>query len=118
MEEKYKLYYRLHTTDEHKGIYVYMANSTYRYGDLWSIDNCSEPISWVAYRQKLEDFKDLVGDRRTVCAFISQMIRKKNKDKILKLLEIHSPDEVKLMLELIDEFVKVTVIEDYVILCM
>ncbi|WP_158798836.1 hypothetical protein [Pedobacter sp. L105] len=93
-----------------------MANSAHQKGDIWSKDNYTEPISWIAHIQKLEEFKSMVEDRPTVCAYISKMIRKKNQEMILKLLETHSTAEVELMLELMDEFVKITVIEDYVIL--
>lgn len=117
MEEKYTIQYRIYKTDENEGIYVFMANSNFREGDLWSGLNCTTPMYWIAYTKKLEDFKNLIGNKPTVCAFISNMNREHNREKIAKLLTIHSFDEVKLMLELIDEFVKATVIQDYLVLC-
>jgi len=116
MEEQYTLQYRLYHTTENDGMYVFMANSAYQEGDLWLKINCTEPLSWIVYTEKLEEFIKLIGNSKTVCTLICSMIREKNRPKIRKLLEIHTPDEVKLMLDLLDEFVKVTVIKDYVTL--
>ncbi|WP_158795513.1 hypothetical protein [Pedobacter sp. L105] len=114
MEDLYTIKYRLYSTESREGIFVFLANSKYQDGDLRKNLNCSECLSWVASLENLNEFINQAGNNKElVSRFIFKMIRIRSEAKIERLYHLYTGENVELMLEVLELFIKLTVVEDY-----